>query len=281
MKIAVISDAHIGTARSHKGVRLKLTEHSEALVREFVGTVNAQIRPDLVVQLGDLIEDSDPALDRENYTKGLGLLERLEAPVCHVVGNHDYANLSEDELRSLLGLDRLHYSFDIGDFHIAVLFSKTLSRKPGRIAVPPEQVDWLREDLAEARKPTVVFLHHSLADQDLTGNSWFEGLPEKCLVANRRQIRELLSASGKVIAVVNGHLHWNRLDVHDGIPYMTLQSLVENSGRDGLPSHAYGVLDLGGDHIRLEVRGRDPAIFDCSFRDLASLPPPSPEDGGA
>ncbi len=74
-------------------------------------------------------------------------------------------------------------------------------------------------------------MHHSAADQDLRGNRWFEGSPHLCLVRERRAMRRLFEEHG-VLAVFNGHLHWNHLDVIRGIPYVTLQSLIENLDDD-------------------------------------------------
>jgi hypothetical protein len=101
----------------------------------------------------------------------------------------------------------------------------------------------------------VVFLHHGLADQDLTGNPWFEGRPEYCLVENRKEIRDILSESKKVIAVFNSHLHWDRQDFHDGIPYFTIQSLVENENDLGLASETHAVVNIVGDKVDVEVKG--------------------------
>ncbi len=83
------------------------------------------------------------------------------------------------------------------------------------------QLAWLAADLAAHPGPTIVLMHHSAADQDLTGNRWFEGLPHICLVRERRKIRRRCSERhGDVRAVAfNGHLHWNHVDVIAGIPY--------------------------------------------------------------
>ncbi len=75
-------------------------------------------------------------------------------------------------------------------------------------------------------------MHHPASEMRLEGNRWFEKRPYVRRVAERRRLRQVIEASGKVVAVFNGHVHWNHLDVIAGIPYITLQSMVENLDDD-------------------------------------------------
>ncbi len=148
---------------------------------------------------------------------------------------------------------KLYYSFDSGKLHFIVLCSKVSGDET--IWISNEQKKWLKKDLGSTDKKCVVFVHHGLADQDLTGNPWFEGNPENCLIANRKEIRNMLSRSKKVIAVFNSHLHWDRQDFHDGIPYFTIQSLVENENDMGLASETRAVVNIVDDKIDVEIIG--------------------------
>jgi hypothetical protein len=85
------------------------------------------------------------------------------------------------------------------------------------------------------------------------------------LLHNRKQLRKLLEHHGIVIAVFNGHQHWNRMHIHNGIPYFTITSLVENFRNDGVPNKAHTVVNLGSNQILVEVKGNDPAKFEFSF----------------
>ena len=98
--------------------------------------------------------------------------------------------------------------------------------------LPEEQLEWLRSDLESAQFPCVLLMHHPASEMRLTGNRWFEKAPHICRVAERRKLREIVEASAKVVAVFNDHVHWNHLDVITGIPYVTLQSLIENLDDD-------------------------------------------------
>ena len=118
------------------------------------------------------------------------------------------------------------------------------------------------------QEPTVVLMHHSAADQDLTGNRWFEGSPHICLVRARRSIRKLFEEHGDVRAVFNGHLHWNHLDVINGIPYVTLQSLIENLDDDapGRPAAAHAVVRATKKRIVVVVMGAVGARYQFDSR---------------
>jgi len=263
MKIAIISDIHIGPEGYHKGIKRKLTQYSEEFIHSFVQRVNTDIQPDFVVQLGDLIEDVNLSDDLVNFQRGIEAFKSLNQPVHHLIGNHDNRNLSDEKLCELLELDHLYYSFDAGDYHFVMLHSKAPVRG-GYSFIPDEELIWLQDDLDQTGKATLIFVHHSLADQDLMGNPWFEGLPEQCLVKNRQEVRAILETSGKVLAVINGHLHWNRVDIHSRIPYITVQSLIENFNNDDIPAGAYAILELDKALLKIDVLGND--IMSFSYR---------------
>lgn len=252
---AFISDTHIGPTGYFKGIRRKLTEYAEPYLSELAQHVRHAGGYDAVLQFGDLIEDESPERDRDNYSKGVQLLAQGGVPAHHVLGNHDTARLTAGELLGLLNRPAHFYSFDAAGAHVIVL--RTLHRE-GRIALPADQVAWLRDDLAGTSLPTLVCSHHSFADQDLRGNPWFEGAPEACLAENRAEVRAILRNAGHVAAVVNGHLHWNHVDWHDGIPYITVQSAVENCDDTGTPAHAWGEIEVDAQHFSLRQFGNTP-----------------------
>jgi len=264
MKFAIISDIHIGPlGYSDTGVLRKLTNHSEELLSKFVQRMNEEIHPQFVIQLGDVVEDDNPENDKANFKKIIDGLSKLQCPVHNVVGNHDLVSQTEDDLLELFGQKKLYGSSDEGSYHLIFLFSD--DRDDIVPIISDEQREWLEADLEKTEKPTMVFIHHSLADQDLTGNFWFEGKPDRCLVENRKDIRKILEESGKVVAVVNGHLHWNKMDVHNGIPYFNVQSLVEDVQGDGVPSSSYTIVDVNEESITIDVVGNDPIKYEYHY----------------
>ena len=267
-KIAFISDVHMGPSYFRKGVRRKLTEYSESNIVRFLEYSSSEGDFSFAVQLGDLIEDLKIEEDSITYRKGIEILEKCSVPIHHVVGNHDTVHLSTNDLRDILCLESLYYSFDYGDYHFVVLCTQVPDPKTPRIILPDEQYSWLAKDLEATNKPTVIFSHHSFADQSLEGNPWFEGFPEGCLVENRVETRNLFRDSGKVIAIINGHLHWNHVDWHDGIPYITVQSAIENFDSKGTPANAWGIISLKENRFSLNQFGNDPFEFEYSWGSL-------------
>lgn len=262
MRFALITDQHFGPKAYFAGKLRKLSHEAGNLTRAFVERMNQVERPELVVNLGDVIEDEGHAQDLERYREFLRVFSELQAPVLHVAGNHDQIHLSEDDLRELWGhAGALHYSRDVGGVHFAVL--NTLETKDVCVRLPEAQLAWLERDLAAASAPVVVLTHHPASDQDLTGNRWFEEAPHICRVAERRELRRIIERSGKVVAVFNGHVHWNHLDVIRGIPYVTLQSLIENLDDDapGRPASSFAVVDLEPKRLSVRVEGAETARY--------------------
>ena len=262
MKAAFISDVHIGPSGYYKGVRRKLTEYSEEFINQFVKRVSDSSQYSFAIQLGDLIQDESQAVDAVNFQKGVELFAQCKMQVHHLVGNHDTFFLSPVKVAELLDLKSLFYSFDVEGVHVVLLYSHVPIADAPKILIENEQLCWLRNDLSNSNSPTIVFVHHSLADQDLAGNPWFENRPDHCLIRNRHEVRQILEDSHRVVAVINGHLHWNQVEVHNSIPYITVQSATENFANDGVAANSWGEVELANGKLRLEVFGNDPFRFE-------------------
>ncbi len=260
MKFAILSDIHLGPEEYYKGVLRKINKKVKIFLDKFIEEINNNIKPEFLVVLGDLIQDENLINDRNNLNHIIGSLKRLNCSIYYVAGNHDLKNISEDELATLFNQKNLYYSFDLENYHFIILFSKRFDDKI-RFYISDEQKDWLQQELDKTENKCVVFVHYGLADQDLTGNPWFEGKPEKCLIMNRKEIRNILSKSNKVVAVFNSHLHWDKKNIHDKIPYFTIQSFVENEMDKGIVSKAYAVVNIQNDKIDVEIKGNYPKKF--------------------
>lgn len=262
MRFALITDVHFGPRGYHEGKLRKLTERASELTSRFVERMNRDERPELVVNLGDVIEDESRDRDLANYGEFVRIMGGLDARVAHVAGNHDQVNLSADDLRTLWGHSgELHYSFDFGGIHFVVL--RTHEIKDTAVHLPAAQIEFARADLAATTLPSIVLMHHPVSEQRVDGNRWFERAPHLCRVVERGALRRVLEASGRVIAVFNGHVHWNHLDVISGIPYVTLQSLIENLDEDapGRPASAAAVCDIDERRLVVHVQGAETARY--------------------
>jgi 3',5'-cyclic AMP phosphodiesterase CpdA len=215
-----------------------------------------------VVNLGDDIEDESRAADLARYGECQSILKKAGVPVVNVAGNHDTVNLAPRDLLAVWGREgELYYSFDQGGFHFTVLH--TVEEPGGDIHVREPEFAWLERDLESTRLPTVVLMHHSASEQDFDDSFWFRGRANRALVQERRELRALFETSKKVVCVFNGHVHRNHFDVIRGIPYVTIQSLIENVEEDapGRASRAHAVVRLDEKRIVVRVHGEDPARY--------------------
>jgi hypothetical protein len=158
------------------------------------------------------------------------LRERM--PVLLAVGNHEGVDVTADnglpwagtaawqaafDLPSAPGAGERYYSRDWrGEVHIVVLFSTKQGLgfagpgRPGNSA----QASWLIRDLRRDRHAwTIVVLHHPLYDPRW-GHAWYRDPTE------RDRLAAFLRAQG-VDLVVQGHDHFYRRHVQDGVPYVT------------------------------------------------------------
>lgn len=267
MRFALLTDVHFGPKASFEGKLRKLSHHAARLTGEFVARMNDVEHPELVVNLGDVVEDESPEADEAAYRTFIELLAPLTCPVLHVAGNHESMNLGDADLARLWKQEQpLHYSRVIGGIRFVVL--RTRHRGQTDVHLPEEQVRWLTDVLHDSPERCVVLVHHPLGEMDLYGNRWFYEWPHICLVAERARVRRIISASRKVIGVFNGHAHWNHCALLDGIPYITLQSMTENVLDDapGLPARTYAIADVDDGMLRVRVEGEHPARYEVAIQ---------------
>jgi 3',5'-cyclic AMP phosphodiesterase CpdA len=260
--LGIVTDLHFGPEARWQGKLRKLSHFAPDLARAFAATMNAEVKPDLVVNLGDDIEDQSREVDLERYEECQAILRAAGAPLVNVAGNHDIVHLNRDDLSRIWQRPGpLYYSFDHASWHFVVLH--TIERSVEEIRIPHAQLEWLSADLASSSLPVAVFMHHSASEQDLEDSRWFAWRANAALVRERHELRHILEGCGRVKAVFNGHVHRNHLDVIRGIPYVTIQSLIENIDEDapGRPAAAYAVVRLSAERIVVRVRGNDPAGY--------------------
>jgi 3',5'-cyclic AMP phosphodiesterase CpdA len=259
LTLGILTDVHFGPEARWNGKLRKLTHLAGDLARDFVRQMNDEVKPDLVVNLGDDIEDESREADLRRYGECQAILRTAKAELVNVHMNR------EDLSRFWQRTGPLYYSFDRGGWHFVVLH--TLERHDVDVRVPDTQMAWLRDDLAAGTSPTVVLMHHSASEQDVEDSRWWPGRAHMALVKERAELRRVFEQSGRVRAVLNGHLHWNHLDVIAGIPYVTIQSPIENLDDDapGRPAAAHAVVRLTPGRMTVHVRGNDPARYQIEW----------------
>ena len=263
MKLIIFSDIHYGPEDRgwHKGLKRKLTQHAEALTKKLIGKIN-KIKPDGVVILGDLIEDvEDHKLDKINLKKIYSIIKTIKVPYYLLAGNHDLRTLSRVDFEEATELKKWTFSKDVNGYHLVFLglsCNGKLSQNDGGILKTRElskkDLDWLKSDLANNSLPALIFIHYGLAEDNMAGNWWFGKNPEHALLQNRKEVKEILEKSGKVLAVFSGHQHWTKTIVENGISYHVLGSLTEDFDFNGKPDGIWFMVDIDKDNLKITER---------------------------
>lgn len=130
-----------------------------------------QRNADFIIQLGDFV------CPDELGRRLLNVWNSFEGGKYHVLGNHDTELGGKQLIMDFQGQKEKYYSFDRGDFHFVVL--DTNYTKIGTeyldynnddhhgenfsCYIPPEQLEWLEEDLNKTDKRSFIFTHATLA----------------------------------------------------------------------------------------------------------------------
>ena len=244
VKFGVVTDLHYADkpaagSRHYRETPDKLAEAAEQFSMHEL---------DFVAELGDFVDAAD------SVESELGYLRRINREFAainnerhYVLGNHCVHTLTKQEFLAGVEKPRSFYSFDKAGCHFVVLDScfrsdgKPYGRKNFQWTdanIPAAELEWLDADLKTANKRTIVFAHQRLDVQNNYG------------VKNAAAVRQLLEASGNVLAVFQGHSHKNDLNDIAGIHYCTMVAMVEGSGQQ---QNGYSVIDVNADGtIRIE-----------------------------
>ncbi len=222
LRIGFITDLH----------HLQFKQNEEARMKSFMDEV-MKSSPDFIIQCGDFCRPvgSDGIMKEWNRFKG---------PKYHVLGNHDMDVCSKETIMKLWGMEKRYYSFDENGFHFVVMDRNFLKNDDGSLvdyntdnfgpAPSPkrnfsdkEQLEWLKEDLANAKYPIIVFMHQPVFITDFfqeIGNAHeiLAIFDEANFKATER------GSSAKVAAVFMGHDHDDRYGERNGVHYFIINS---------------------------------------------------------
>ncbi|MDR7418922.1 MAG: HAD-IIA family hydrolase [Armatimonadota bacterium] len=280
LRLAVIADIHHGAFSEAKDGPAALP-----LLDEAVAEINT-LRPALVVDLGDRINESSPGEDAVRFREVAERFRRLQMPWVYLPGNHDLVHLSLADCEALLGVRLRPHSLDLSGWHL-VFWQIDCRQQPGGRTASQADLDWLEADLRSTDLPSVVFSHVPVDDASMVGNYYFaHGVPGGPFYRNSADVRAVLERTDRAVLVVSGHVHWNSVSTIDGIRYVTVQSLTETFTTHPHPAGAWAVLHLVDHGMRLDVHGRDAATFVLPFKHrghhwLARTPRQAPAQGAA
>jgi hypothetical protein len=100
------------------------------------------------------------------YDAFLGLADRASTPVFCAPGNHEIYDRPEMETLYQSRMGRLYGSFDFGHTHVIALDTEEIGSHGG---IGPEQMDWLKQDLAANRQAKNIFVFNLLCE--VNGNT--------------------------------------------------------------------------------------------------------------
>jgi len=201
---------------------------------ECVELMNEQ-KVDFLIELGDFKDQDEPAVEERTISHLLAIekvFKQFRGPKYHVLGNHDVDSISKEQFLKNITNTNIedesgYYSYDSQGIHFVVLDANYradgTAYSYGNFTwadthIPKIQVEWLRQDLAAASLPVIIFVHQLL---DGKGDHY---------VNNADDIRNILQASRKVLAVFQGHKHEGDYNNIKGIHYYTLKAMVDGSG---------------------------------------------------
>lgn len=193
--------------------------------------------PDVVMITGDLVEHGDKA----SYSHFLELIKPLKMPTYVVPGNHDNPQIMAEVFAGTsyfpTGDSTFQYAVEDLPFRILALNSRSDGTElPG---FDEHRLNWLRKELGQSDKPTLIALHHppmttGIELIDMGGSEWFQG------------IKSAVTETSHVKLVVCGHCHTDMCGRMGPVPvYMapaTAHQLVATRGLTIAPA----AIDVAG-----------------------------------
>jgi 3',5'-cyclic AMP phosphodiesterase CpdA len=247
----IVTDCHYADAET---VGTRFYRESLDKLAECVELMNAE-GVDFLIELGDFKDQDSPPVEQ----KTLSYLQAAEKVLR--LGNHDLDSISKTQFLSRVkntNIDsgRSYYSFAVNGLHCVVLDvnykANGADYDHGNFDwtdanISSEELDWLKQDLAAAPGSVMVFIHQLL---DGIGSVY---------VRNAVHVRQILQASGKVLAVFQGHHHSGSYSNISGIHYYTLKALVEGPGPE---NNSYAIAEVHPDGS-ITITGYRKAVSKC------------------
>jgi 3',5'-cyclic AMP phosphodiesterase CpdA len=246
-RFAIISDPHVAlphTIWNHPD-RFHLVEVSIPTLEVILERLS-QLELDCLLLPGDLTQHGEI----ENHRWLAHRLAQLPYPVYLVPGNHDVPQIEGNTQRiGLADFSRYYSNFGYADpnqlyytaelqpgLRLIGLNSNYFDASGDQIGyLDAEQLEWLRQTLAQAPQDFhLVMIHHNLVEH-LPGQSTHP-LGRRYMLSNAPQVRSVLQEFG-VQLVFTGHLHAQDIACENGLYDITTGSLVSYP-------HPYRILEL-------------------------------------
>jgi Icc protein len=231
----VLSWAHLGDLHMTKAGEPNHCDFArivDEINRVFAESVSFVFLP------GDVADDGS----RTSYGVVRGELDRLKAPWCAILGDHDVHEKSFVNFLEAMSA-QTHYAFAAGPVRF-VAMNAFDEPHPGSFTVSAEQLDWVKQELyaaTDAGRTKVLLLHCYPSDLKLGGG----------------ELREIIRTFG-VSLVDMGHTHYNEI-ANDG---QTLYAATRSTGQNEEGPVGYSVVNIDGGAVswRFAELGRLPFV---------------------
>jgi len=226
MIIAQISDTHIALDTPDADQRMQDFESTIADINVL------EPAPDVIVHTGDIVHTG--RLDE--YAQAAATLAKARAPVYLMVGNKDNrANLREAfSACGYLASNSDFIAYAVDDYPVRLIALDTLNSDGNKGGFCQERVRNLIDMIdAETTKPIAVFTHHPPFEV-LVG-------PERLHFESRESmsaLRRALQHSGRVVAVISGHVHRAASGHVGSIPATVMTSIATTLRKGEYPADA-------------------------------------------
>jgi manganese-dependent ADP-ribose/CDP-alcohol diphosphatase len=230
-----------------------------------IDTLNKN-KVDFVMNLGDMIDRFE-----NSYDPIIQFYHELEMPYYNLLGNHEFEEVSEIYLSTLLTryeIPNYFYDFSYGNWRFLVLdgtelgvYSRFLHPElaeesdslwqnaqgnindyPWNGGISRNQQSWIRNKLQEAlnaEQNVILFCHFSVYPDTLQNS-----------LLNSPQIIGILENYPNVTAFISGHQHEGSYDIKKGIHYLTQKAMVDTPDQN-----SFAILEIYSDEIRLKGYG--------------------------
>jgi 3',5'-cyclic AMP phosphodiesterase CpdA len=204
-------------------------------------------RPDFLLVTGDICSHQT----REAMLESRRLVEGLGFPYYPVGGNHDFVSAESrvwfvEAFARRLPMRRTFYSFTHKNLHVCVLdpwwkwrdgslnevseisvaLELDMTLKDAFWALPPEQFDWLENDLSAHRElPTIIACHYPA--MPVPRRMQRPGYKDSGILDNARLLVDFLKDYPQVKALFSGHMHMNYVCRNGGLTQVVTGSLPE------------------------------------------------------
>ncbi len=270
VRFAVITDIHYGPDAGSK-----YGSKAASLLNVFTKAA-AGYDLDCIVDMGDRVTAHDHDEAVKNMQDVKAQFNKVAVPTYSVIGNHDLLHMTREENAQIMGNPGTSYSRDVKGYHF-VFFNPPLDLAHNGLHMSQEELDWLEKDLASTDKPTIVFSHVPLDNDESDNKSGRAASKSDRLYffyPEGPQVREIMEKSGKVIMAMAGHRHTNRYREINGIHYITQQSLVQAYEKHyRKPHRAWTIIDIEDDEILVRLKGRAPMRLQGSMTKKFTLVP--------